>query len=475
MITNWPALRNGLLILGRWARTSVPAIAQAQEPAVATATASVISSVAITQGAQRSSVRVEGEGRLDARAARMANPDRLVLDFAGTRLAVQRTMIPGVAAPVRGVRLGQFRPDTVRVVIDLSETTPYQISRDGNAIVVFFESQPATPANLGAAKITTENRTAPASFQYKAVAPRAASSHVKNLQVSAPRFALPSELTQPSVALASYGEKREPTRPDGTAAQQAAQQANTAASTVGGATQAATSAKYTGDPISVNLKDVDLRDFFRLIHEISGLNVVLDPAVKGSLTIVLDEVPWDQGLDIVLRNNGLTQEIDGNVLRIATQDTLKREADQRRDLLKAQSDAIETVTATRVLSYAKADSMVITMKKFLTARGDVYADGRSNTLIVRDIPSSIPKIDNLIRQLDRKSQQVEIDARVVQASRSFAREVGTQFGFSTPTGATGNTGIGGLLGPTTGFLSPVIHAATGGIPFATGGQIPLVT
>ena len=158
----------------------------------------------------------------------MANPDRLVLDFAGTRLAVQRTMIPGVAAPVRGVRLGQFRPDTVRVVIDLSETTPYQISRDGNALVVFFESQPATPVNLGATKISTENHTAPASFHYDAVAPRAASSHVKNLQVSAPRFALPGELTQPSVVLASYGEKREPARPDGPAAQQAAQQANTA-------------------------------------------------------------------------------------------------------------------------------------------------------------------------------------------------------------------------------------------------------
>ena len=88
----------------------------------------------------------------------------------------------------------------------------------------------------------------------------------------------------------------------------------------------------------MNLKDVDLKDFFRLIHEISGLNVVLDPSVRGTVTLVLDEVPWDQGLDIVLRNNGLTKEIDGNVLRIATQDTLKREADQRRDLLKAQSD-----------------------------------------------------------------------------------------------------------------------------------------
>src|SRR5438552_9141642 len=445
MITNWPALRNGCLILASVALSTVPALAQTQEPAVPTATASGISSVAITQGAQRSSVRVEGEGRLDAHAARMANPDRLVLDFAGTRLAVQRTMIPGVAAPVRGVRLGQFRPDTVRVVIDLSETTPYQISRDGNAIVVFFESQPATPASFGATKISTENHTAPASFQYKAVAPRAASSHVKNLQVSAPRFVLPSELTQPSVVLASYGEKREPARPDGTAAQQAAQQANTAASTVGGATPAATSAKYTGDPISVNLKDVDLRDYFRLIHEISGLNVVLDPAVKGSLTIVLDEVPWDQALDIVLQNDGLDKQLNGNVLRIAMRSTLKTEAETQRDLEKAQAEAVTPVTVPRVLSYAKAATLAPTLKKFLSSRGDILFDDRSNQLIIRDIPSVIPTIDNLIRNLDRKSQQVEIEARVVSASRSFARDIGTQLAFATSSGANiigGNSAVG---------------------------------
>ena len=75
------------------------------------------------------------------------------------------------------------------------------------------------------------------------------------------------------------------------------------------ASAAAAPGKYTGEPISVNLKDVDLRDFFRLIHEISGLNVVLDPAVKGTLTIVLDEVPWDQALDIVLQNNGLDKQL----------------------------------------------------------------------------------------------------------------------------------------------------------------------
>jgi len=221
---------------------------------------------------------------------------------------------------------------------------------------------------------------------------------------------------------------------------------------------------------------VDLKDFFRLIHEISGLNVVLDPSVRGTVTLVLDEVPWDQALDIVLRNNGLTKEIDGNVLRIATQETLKHEADQRRDLVKAQSDAVDTVTVTRVLSYAQANTMVTTLKKVLTARGDIFADVRSNTLIIRDIPSSIPKVDNLLRQIDRKTQQVEIDARVVQTSRSFAREIGTEFGFSAPTGATGNTAFGGLTGLTS-FLSPVIHSVS--TPFATGAapasQIPLNT
>src|SRR5215831_6049819 len=327
MITNWPALRNGCLILASVAFASLPTLAQTQEPAGPAATASVISSVAITHGAERSSVRVEGEGRLDARAARMQNPDRLVLDFAGARLAVQKTMIPGVSAPVRGVRLGQYRPDVVRVVIDLSETTPYQISRDGNALVIFFEAQPATPVNLNTMKVANDSR-------YKAVAPRAVPRKVIDTKSSAPRFVLPGELTQPSVALASFGEKPEPATPDGSAAQQAAQQANSAATTMATSTgqqpTPAAPTKFTGEPISVNLKDVDLRDFFRLIHEISGLNVVLDPAVKGSLTIVLDEVPWDQALDIVLQNNSLDKQLHGNVLRIATLDTIKKEADTAR-------------------------------------------------------------------------------------------------------------------------------------------------
>src|SRR5437879_11491081 len=134
MKTNWPAVRHGYLILAGVGQACGPLVAQT--PAPAAATSAVISSVAITQASERSAVRVEGEGRLDVHAGRMQNPERLVLDFAGARLAVQKTIIPGISAPVRGVRIGQYRPDVARVVVDLTTVTPYWVARDGDAVVI---------------------------------------------------------------------------------------------------------------------------------------------------------------------------------------------------------------------------------------------------------------------------------------------------------------------------------------------------
>jgi type IV pilus assembly protein PilQ len=491
MKTNWPALRNGCLILASLACSTPPLLAQSQEPTGGVTATAVIFSVAVMQAAQRASVRVEGEGRLEARAVRMQNPDRLVLDFAGTRMAVQKTAIPGVSAPVRGVRLGQYRPDVARVVVDLTAASPYQTGRDGNTFIVYFESVADAPIDNGARAITASSSKEKLGFHYGDTAPRSIERHGSLTNVSAPRFALPSELTKSDAVLGSFTGNNQPMHPDDSSAQQASQQAvqqaSNAAATLAPsaqqnttATPAAPSGKYTGEPISVNLKDVDLRDFFRLIHEISGLNVVLDPAVKGTLTIVLDEVPWDQALDIVLQNNGLDKQLSGNVLRIATRDTLKREADGVRDLQKAQNDATPAVTVTRVLSYAKATALTPTLKKFLSPKGDILADDRSNQLIIRDIPITIPVIDNLIRQLDRKSQQVEIEARVVSASRSFAQDIGTELGFAgTTTGGrslfSGVPSVGGSgFTPGTGVpQNPVTVSGTSGNGVSTG--LPLNT
>ena len=190
----------------------------------------------------------------------------------------------------------------------------------------------------------------------------------------------------------------------------------------------------------MNFKDLDLKDFFRLIHEISGLNVVLDPSVKGSVTIVLDDVPWDQALAIVLDNNGLACTLQGNVLRIATLETMKTEAESRRAQQDAQALAVPKQTITRYLSYGHARDAATVVKKFLSARGDVVADERSNALIVEDIPAVLPKVEELIRMLDRKTPEVEIEARVVASTRTFARDIGTQLGASF---GSGNSAVGG--------------------------------
>jgi len=295
-------------------------------------------------------------------------------------------------------------------------------------------AQAASPA-------TAPGSSAPAAAAVKSAASPAKQHHAETAKTSVgqaasqPSFRLPATLTG-NAALASPSPQTlraaaGPNHAIPNAAQITVKPAVADASQPPVAQPVAAAVKnYTGEAISVNLKDVDLKDFFRLVHEISGLNVVLDPAVRGSVTLVLDEVPWDQALDIVLRNNGLSKELDGNVLRIATRDTLKREANDERDLLKAETEAVDPVTVTRILSYAKASELMTPLKRFLSSRGDVMAIDRSNTLIIRDIPAVMPQVDNLIRQLDRKSQQVEIQARVVQASRTFARDIGSQFGIA---------------------------------------------
>src|SRR5271169_6857696 len=144
MTTNWRALRFGCLILTGVMLGGNPAFVRGQESAGTSTTAAVISSVAITQEPQRAAVRVEGAGKLDVHPVRLQNPERLVLDFSGAKMSVQKTSIPGVSAPVRGVRMGQFRPDVARVVIDLTDAAPYQIAHEGEAIVVYFatDAQP---------------------------------------------------------------------------------------------------------------------------------------------------------------------------------------------------------------------------------------------------------------------------------------------------------------------------------------------
>jgi type IV pilus assembly protein PilQ len=216
------------------------------------------------------------------------------------------------------------------------------------------------------------------------------------------------------------------------------------------------------------LKEVDLKDFFRLIHEISGLNIIIDPNVSGTVTLVLDSVPWDQALDIVMKNNRLGKVLEGNVLRIARMETLTAEQESTTKLASARLDAAPLVTVFQPINYGKATTIATLLKSWagggaLTRRGTVLVDERSNTVIVSDVQSQIPIIQSIIAKIDRKAKQVLIETRVVLATADFTRQLqsaltGNLLNKSGSTMIGGTTGIRGSIAPSATTL-PVTGAA----------------
>jgi len=220
------------------------------------------------------------------------------------------------------------------------------------------------------------------------------------------------------------------------------------------------------------LKDVDLKDFFRLIHEISGLNIIIDPNVSGSVTLVLDSVPWDQALDIVLKNNRLDKTLEGNVLRIAKLETLAAEQEEIKKLADARVEAQPLVTVFRPVNYAKAATIATMLKSWvgggaLSKRGNVLVDDRANTLIISDIQSQMPVIASIITKLDTRAKQISIEARVVLATSSFQRSLTStlqalSFNNSGSTHAAGVTGTGATITPATPpLVVPVANSGFG--------------
>ncbi|MDH3283232.1 MAG: type IV pilus secretin PilQ [Acidobacteriota bacterium] len=188
---------------------------------------------------------------------------------------------------------------------------------------------------------------------------------------------------------------------------------------------------FSGQPISTNLVDADIKQVFSLFHEISGLNFVLDPSVKGSVTIVVDSVPWDQALDLILKNNGLDMVMEGNVVRIAPVSKLAKEAQARKALHEAKELEAPPITITRTLSYAKAkDVEKVIRDAIVSSKGRVIVDERTNTLIIRDIPARVDATDALLTTLDAETPQVMIEARIVEVSRDFVQDLGIQWGAS---------------------------------------------
>jgi len=267
--------------------------------------------------------------------------------------------------PMGGMRIGTY-PDKTRIVFDLLEPVEYDVSSEDNQVIVSFK-MPTT----------------------KAVE------------------ALPAEEATEGEA----GVSEECGR-------------------------IAASRRYEGEKISIDFQDAELVHIFRLFSDISGCNIVVSPSVlkrAEKFTMRLRNVPWDQALDVILRNYRLSKRVEGNIIRIAPTAEVVKEEEEIAKRKEAELQAGDLITKHYPLSFAdvnKVKSIIndISKKKGVTTRTTISIDERTNTLIIRDVEKMHREYEKVIKMLDKPTPQVMIEARIVEVSTNFTRELGIQWG-----------------------------------------------
>lgn len=228
--------------------------------------------------------------------------------------------------------------------------------------------------------------------------------------------------------------------------------------------------RYTGRRIDIDLKDADIHNVLRLLADTGHVNVVTADDVTGTITIRMRNVPWDQVLDVVLQAKGLGMVRQGNLIRVAPLSQLQKERELKIAQQKQEYELTPLETRLIPISYAQANELQARAKELLSPRGSIAVDERTNVLIARDIAGNLNYIEELVRSLDTQTAQVLIEARIVEATSKYLRDVGIQWGGDVTFGpATGNpTGVAfpssvGVAGgnydnntPTAG-LSPILR------------------
>lgn len=194
------------------------------------------------------------------------------------------------------------------------------------------------------------------------------------------------------------------------------------------ATQAAGAKEYEGAKIDLDMMDANINDVLRLLAEVSNINIIAADDVKGTISLRLKNVPWEQAFDIVLKSKGLDKVRDGNVIRVAPATQIRNEREADLAAKKAREKLENLEISFIAINYAVASDLELQVKGVLTERGSVTSEKRTNTIIVKDIKLGIEQAANLIKRLDLVIPQVLIEARIVEASTSFARDLGIQWG-----------------------------------------------
>jgi type IV pilus secretin PilQ/predicted competence protein len=438
-----------------------------EHPAVAPAPAGVaatrLAGIEVLAADGGAVIRISGDGEFPYSTFALSEPRRFVIDLDGVINRSPRSAVAVQSSVVQRVRVAQFKPaprPVARVVFDLSREAVPTIERTQDALVISFppgpgQAPPAVPAAAAKAApapsgIETEEAPAMPSPAAPSAKPPAAT----------PRQVAPA----PAGAAGSQpGAKR----PSG-APVEVTPATPTPASplkTFETKTVGEKPRTYVGEPIDLKVTNADVTDVLRTFAQISGLNIIVQPGVHGEVTAELENVPWDQALEEVLKINNLDYELEGNVMRIAPTTVLRQEAQERQQLAAAKALAIPLRTVYQRLSYANADDVARLLKTgqagLLSQRGSVVVDRRTNALIIKELPSNMDAVLSVVDLLDTPEPQVMIEARIIETTKNFSRDIGIQWGFDAVADAA--------HGNTTGLVFPSNVTASGSVPLAGAG------
>ena len=375
-----------------------------------------------------------GEALADYRSFQLSRPPRLVVDLPKVTNATSKRLIDVGNPLLKDIRLGQY-PEKLRLVFTFpgNHIPPYQMAKNGEGVKVLLgQAKPkeeAKPVQVAQAAVALPAK--------KEAEPAPAEKKPEPVPIS---VAVPAQLAAP----VTPPEKNKAPEKD------AAAEIKTAEG------DKAQLTPFKGAKISLDFKDADIHNIFRLIAEVSNLNIITTDEVKGKVTVRLVNVPWDQALDVILTTKNLIKIEEGNVLRITTLDSVRKDREEKQKeeeiLLKTRDTKLKLEEPEHKIikvNYAKAEDIqkLLLEKKdegkgFLSPQGSVKADNRTNTLIIQDVRNRLEGVEQLIKQLDSATPQVLIEARVVQAQTTFARSLGVQWGGSYNQTAGGKWGWG---------------------------------
>ncbi len=370
--------------------------------------------------------RAKLSGKAVSQIFTLENPLRLVIDVFNTVYGEPASVIPVEKYGLKKARVAQFQlsnPCSItRIVFNLDEPKFYALRSENNEIVIsFFKDK--SPLVIASSQPAPQKSVAPPPPALSA--PKQKDNHRAEEVKTAPA---PNRQKKANGEKANNGNAPSASKQE-TVQELDSRQAQPQEERYKPKTIVETQVKYTGEIITLKFKDADLRDVILYLGEFAKLNVVFDPEVRGFVTCNLEDVPWDQALDILLRNNKLGKVLEGNVLRIAPVSVLTREDEEQRRLRESKELAGPIIVKTITLSYSKARDVMALLSTKKSPRGEITVDERTNTLIIADVRENLDLLERLIVVLDTPTPQVSIEARIVEATSTFVRNLGIQWGF----------------------------------------------